>query len=187
MYLMYVGEVVMRTLAICVPVSSWPSPSFPTYDQRMPAGNRKLVVAKQKRQEGRDQGHAAFAVHAARPPSPNGSHYCIVDDGTSESATDVDSSDEKEKEKEAKTSVVALQRLYGVFLPRQLQLDDDTREKRRKTKNRPPVYTKESRTTGWRRSVAQKKAAQGCATLDGFIERKVRKPEDPRSEAPHCQ
>jgi hypothetical protein len=148
----------------------------------MPAGNRKSVVAKQKRQDGCNQGHAAFAKHAARPPSPNGSHYCIVD---SKSAMDVDSGNEKEKE--ARTSVVELQRLYGVFLPCQLQLDDDTREKCRKTKNRLPVYTKESRTMAWRRDVAQKKAAQGCATLDGFIERKVHNPEDPRSEAAHCQ
>lgn len=166
----------------------WPSlPPFPTYNQRMPARNRKSVAAKQKRQKGRDQGHAAFAKHAAGPPSPNGSNYCIVDDSTSESNMDVDSSDEKEKEKEARNSVAALQHLYGVFLPRQLQLDGHTREKRRKTRNRPPVYTRDSRTTVWRRSVAQKKAAQGCAKLDGFIERKVRKPKDPRSEVPHCQ
>jgi len=141
----------------------------------MPSGSKKSRVAKQKREEGRDQGHTAFAEGAVRPPSASSSDFCVLDDGSDESETDMGSSDERGVNDEAGTSVVALQRLYAVFLPPHMQLDGDIREKRRKIKNRPPVYTRDSRTTGWRRSAAQKKAAQGCGTLDGFIQRKVRK------------
>ena len=40
-------------------------------------------------------------------------------------------------------------------------------------RNRQSVYTGDSRTTAWRKNTAQKKAAEGCKTLDAFISRKV--------------
>jgi len=152
----------------------------------MPAGNKKSRAAKQKQEEGR----TTFAKRAARPPSPNKSDYCPTtsdDDLDADgSATDVDSGDDRQRNNEPETSVVALQRLYAVFLPPHLRSDRDTLEKRRKIKNRPAVYAGGSRTTAWRRNVAQKKAAQGCGTLDGFIQRKVGNRNDPENKAPHC-
>jgi hypothetical protein len=97
----------------------------------------------------------------------------MSDDDADESATDVDSGDDGERDNEVGTSVVALQRLYAVFLPPHLQLNKDALKKPQKMKNRQLVYTKDSRTTAWRRDLARKKAAQGCATLDGFVQRKV--------------
>jgi hypothetical protein len=38
---------------------------------------------------------------------------------------------------------------------------------------RSAVYTKDSRTTAWRKNIAQKKAAKGSMTLDAFVQRKV--------------
>jgi hypothetical protein len=142
----------------------------------MPAGNKKSRGAIQKREEGR----TTFAKHAARPPSPNKSDYCAStsddDLDTDDSATDIDDDDDGQRNQEAETSVIALQRLYAVFLPPHLrpnQFNQASVEKRRKITNRPVIYTGGSRTTAWRRDVAQTKAAQGCATLDGFIQRKV--------------
>ena len=135
--------------------------------------------------------YSIFMKHVARPLSPNTSDYCpsISDDHADESPSDVDSSDGRGGDNQARMSVVALQRLYSVFLPPHLRLnqDHDTRGKRRKIKNRPPIYTGDSRTTAWRKDVAQRKAAQGCGTLDGFIKRMVSKPKDPQSEASHHQ
>lgn len=182
MYIICAGEVATKTLTILRAINIPPSSITP----RMPSGSRKSRVAKRKRQEGRDQGHAAFAT---RPPSSNSSDFCVSDDSTDESATDKDSSkdssDDKGGDNETGMSVVALQRLYAASLPPHLQLDEDTLKKRRKMRDRPPVYTGDSRTTAWRRSVAQKKAAQGCMTLDGFIQRKVSEPKILRSEAKH--
>jgi len=96
------------------------------------------------------------------------------DDDTEESALDVDSSDNRKRSNIARASVVALQHLYSDFLPPHLQLNQYTYQaKQQKINNRPAVYTKDSWTMQWRKDSALKKAAQGCATLDGFIQRKV--------------
>jgi len=141
----------------------------------MPSGNRKSRVAKQKRQEGHG-GYTTLADGAVRPPSPNSSDYCKLDDGINDSTTDADSSDandERGTENNTEMSVIALQHLYAIFCPPHLRPDEDTWEKHRRIRNRPLVYTRDSRTTAWWRDVAQKKAAQGCTRLDGFIWRKV--------------
>jgi len=137
------------------------------------------------RDEGHQQGRATFAKRVVRPPSPDMSDYrpSTSDGDRGESVLD-DSSDERERN-EARTSVVELQRLYSDFLPPHLRLKLDTQKKRRKIDKRPAVYTKTSRTTRWRRDVALKKAAQGCATLDAFVLRKVCKPKEPQSKASH--
>jgi hypothetical protein len=85
----------------------------------MPSGNRMSRDAKWKREEGRNQGGHAFAKCAIRPLSPNPSNYCpfISNDNADESATNVDSGDDRERDNEVGTSVVALQHLYAVFLP----------------------------------------------------------------------
>jgi len=122
------------------------------------------------------------------PPSPNTLDYCpsILDD-TDESTSDLDSSDNRGRVNKARVSVVALQHLYSVFLPPHLWLNEDIPEKHRRTKNRCAEYTKDSQTTLWRRDVEQTKAAQGCATLDGFVVRKVGSPKDIKSNASHCK
>ncbi len=152
---------------------------------RMPVGKRQSRDAKQKWKEGR----TGFAKRAAMPgPNASDSDYCpSTTDEPDESAADLDSSDDRGRASEVGTAVVELQRLYSVFLPSHLRPNEENREKRRKTKDRRAVYTRDSRMTLWRRGVAQKKAAQGCATLDGFIQRKVCKPRDPRSDASHRQ
>jgi hypothetical protein len=83
-------------------------------------------------------------------------------------------------------SVMALQHLYSVFLPHYLQLKEDAPswDKQQKIKNRPLIYTGDSWTTKWRKDVMQRKAAQGCGTLDGFIKREV-SVSDQKSEASH--
>ena len=146
----------------------------------MPVGNKRSRDAKTRRDEGHKQGRASFANYAARLPSPNASDYrpSTSDDSQQESELD-DSSDGRERN-EVGASVVSLQRLLSDFLPPHLRPNP---EKRRRINKRPAVYTKTSRTTLWRKSVALKEAAKGCATLDGFILRKVCKPKDPQSEA----
>ena len=151
----------------------------------MPAGNKKSRAAKQKQEEG----CTAFAKRATRPLSPNKSDYCPTtsddDSDADDSATDVDSGDDGQRNNGPETSVVALRRLYAVFLPPHLRSNRDTLEKRRKINNRPAVYAGGSRTTTWRWNVAQRKAAEGCGTLDGYIQRKVGNRNDPPNEAPH--
>ncbi len=151
----------------------------------MPAGNKKSRAAKQKQEEGR----TTFAKRATRPLSPNKSDYCPTtsddDSDADDSATDVDSGDDGQRNNGPETSVVALRRLYAVFLPPHLRSNRDTLEKHRKINNRPAVYAGGSRTTTWRWNVAQRKAAEGCGTLDGYIQRKVGNRNDPPNEAPH--
>jgi len=83
----------------------------------MPAGNKKSRAAKQKQEEG----HTAFAKRATRPLSPNKSDYCPTtsddDSDADDSATDVDSGDDGQRNNGPETSVVALRRLYAIFLP----------------------------------------------------------------------
>lgn len=153
----------------------------------MPVGNKKSRRAKKRLEEGRKQGRAGFATCAAKPPSPNASDYSssASDDNQLESDSG-DSSDKRARErKKAGVSVKGLQRLYSDFLPPHLQPSAATRAKRQKISNRPAVYPKTSRTTCWRKVTEMNEAAQGCATLDAFIVRKVCAPvlKGPKSEA----
>ena len=154
-----------------------PLPPSLVHAPRMPFGNRKSRSAKRKREEGRAQGYATFAKHAPRSPSPHASDYCpSTSDNEDESASGFDSSNERGSANEAAAHVAALQRLYSIFLPPHLQLNEEIREKRRKTKHtRVVIYTGKSRTTRWRKGVDQRKSAKGSAKLDkfGFVLRSV--------------
>jgi hypothetical protein len=163
----------MRLPGNCVSIAPTPSDFL-----EMPLRKRKARDAKQRRQEGHKQGRVGFAPHVVRRPSPNASDYrpSTTDDDVdeSESASESEgSSNNRGRKSKGTMSVVALQRLYAVFLPHHLQLNQETRSKRRKGKARRAIYTKESRSTKWRRKVKQERAAQGCTTLDGFVLRKV--------------
>jgi len=87
----------------------------------MPAGNKKSRAAKQKQEEG----CTTFAKRATRPLSSNKSDYCptTLDDNSDvdDSATDVDSGDDRQRNNGPEISVVALWRLYAVFLPPHLR------------------------------------------------------------------
>ena len=158
----------------------------------MPARNRKSRDAKKKQGGGR----TTFAMHGARPPSPNTSDYCptMSDDLADESPSDVDSSDDRGCDNDAVTSVAALQRLYSIFLPPHLRRNQGPRQghlqlnqgthlgKCRKIKNRLPIYTGESQMMAWQRGVVRTKAAHGCGMLDAFIQRKVGNPTCPQCE-----
>ena len=141
----------------------------------MPCKSKRSRTAQQQRQNMQAR---AFGALPTRAPSPDseGSDIYILDNKSDSSAIYVDSSDDRESDDEVETveaSVEALQRLYSVFLPPHLRLEAKTRDKRRKLTSRPPVYTGGSRTTAWRRNAAQMNVAKGCASLDGFVVRKV--------------
>ena len=109
-------------------------------------------------------------------PSPKGSDIYVLDSESEASAIYINSSNNKESDNKVETiegSVEALQRLYSVFLPPHLRLEAKTRDKCGKISRRPLINTGESRTTAWRRNAAQMNAAKGCASLDGFVVRKV--------------
>jgi hypothetical protein len=146
----------------------------------MPVRGQRSRNAKEKRY----QGHSGFAKRASAS-SPDASVYCLSDNKTDASTI---SSSDKGRDDQAASPMEGLQRLYSVFLPPHLQLNEDHREKRQKVSKRSAMYTRDSRTTAWRRNVAQRKAAEGCATLDGFVvQRKVGsdKPDRVRSSASH--
>ena len=134
----------------------------------MPVVSRRSRVAKSKRRKG----HTGFTKRASAP-SPDTSVYCLSDGNTDTSTVGTDSSNRGGRDNQAAAPVEGLQRLYSVFLPPRLQLKEDGREKRYKISKRSAVYTGRSRTTAWRRGVAQRKAADGCTTLDVFVQRKV--------------
>jgi hypothetical protein len=102
-------------------------------------------------------------------PSPEGSDHHVSDNNSDASVISVDNSDESEEENDIGMSVELLQRLYAVFLPPHLRPKQNMREECRKTVNRKVVYTGESRTMLWRWKTAQKRAAEGCTTLDTFV------------------
>ena len=122
--------------------------------------------------------YTTFVEGTIRPQSPNSSDYYELDDDIDESTTDMESSNERGAQNKTEMLVIALQCLYAVFLPPHFLPDEDTHGKCQRIKNRPLVYTRDSQTTAWQRDVAQKKAAQGCTTLNGFIQRKVCKPKE---------
>ena len=76
----------------------------------------------------------------------------MSDDHADESPSEMGSSSDERGDNREGSSVVALQRLYAVFLPPHLRLNEEEKEekeKSRKMKNRPLIYTGESRTTAW--------------------------------------
>ena len=131
----------------------------------MPAQSKKSQVAKQKRIPGR-----ATFTRPENTPTEETSDYHPSDNNSDTSTTNTDSRNNRYGDNRG---VEGVQRLYSAFLPPHLQLKDSTRGKRRKLSNRPVVYTKDSLTTIWRRKTELRKAAEGCATLDLFIIRKV--------------
>ena len=134
----------------------------------MPVRSRKSRAAKKKR----CQGHSSFSKRAS-DSSPDGSVFCLSDSNTDASTIDTDSSIDGGRDDGAAVSTESLQRLYLIFLPPPLQLNEMNQEKHQKVSKRSAVYTKDSRTTAWRRSAAQRKAAEGCMKLDGFVLKKV--------------
>lgn len=134
----------------------------------MPVGSWRSRAAKQRRCH-----RCAGFIKGVRTPSPDGSMYHVSDSNTDTSTEDTDSSNGRGRDDQGAASIEGLQRLYSVFLPPHLQLNEYSREKRQKMSRRPAVYTRDSWTTTWRRDVAQKKAAKGCGTLDAFVQRKV--------------
>lgn len=141
--------------------------SIPPHTQTMAVGSRRSRNAKMKRREG----HVGFAKRASTP-SPDRSVYSLSDTNTDASTIDTDSSCDRGRGDQAAASIEGLQRLYSVFLPPHLQLSGTRREKRQKVSKRSAVYTRDSRTTAWRKNVAKRKAAEGCATLDAFVQRR---------------
>jgi hypothetical protein len=126
----------------------------------MPLTSKKSRVAKCLRQNK----PTVFSKPTLRTANTEGPECTVSDNGT-----DAESSDESETH-----AVEALQRLYSVFLPPQLRLEEKGPEKRRKIDNRKSVYSGDSRTTLWRKGVALTRAADGCTTLDAFVVKKVR-------------
>ena len=141
----------------------------------MPARGRNARDAKWRREEGRAQGRTGFAKHNLMPSSPNASDYCpSSSDDAVESDSDSDSSDDQGAVNRAAMSVVAMQRIYSVFLPPHLRpkdLEAKPREKRSKAANKRAVYSLHSRTTIYRRKVKLRKAAKGSEPLEtyGFV------------------
>ena len=139
----------------------------------MPCRSKHSRTAQQQHENMHAQAFEALPMHA---PSPESSDIYVLDSESEASTIYVDSSDDKESDNEVETveaSMEALQCLYSVFLPPHLRLEAKTRDKHGKITRRPPINTRESRMTAWRRNMAQVKAAEGCASLDGFVVRKV--------------
>jgi hypothetical protein len=137
----------------------------------MPVGSRRSRVAKKKRHKG-CFGFAKAAKRASAP-SPDQSVYCLLDTNTDTSTIDTDSSSDRGRDDQAAASMEGLQCLYSVFLSPHLQLNETRQEKRQKVSKRLAVYTRDSQTTAWQKNIAQRKVAEGCATLDAFVQRKV--------------
>ena len=133
----------------------------------MPVVSWRSRAAKKRQREGQ----SGFAKWASAS-SPDGSVYCLSDGQTDASTIDTNSSNDKGRDNQAAVSMDGLQHLYSIFLPLNLQLNEDHQEKCQKTSKRSAVFTGNSQTTAWRRSVAQRKVAEGCAMLDTFVQRK---------------
>ena len=147
----------------------------------MPARSKKSRRAK----ELQCQGCNGLATRAKTAPSSDISEYCPSDDGVNESSTDSDMGDIGDEQPE-RSAAEQLQRLYVGILPDHLQLDG-AQNMQKKVPNRPVINTGDSSTTSWRRKTVQRKAAEGCMTLDAFIQRKVcpRVPNKVRDSASH--
>src|SRR5713101_7336167 len=177
MYIMCVMLKGKKNPEIAVEIDMLMHDSIPQILQHtMPLKSRRSRVAKQKR----CQGLTGFETRASAP-SPDNSVYCLSDSNTGDASTiATDSSNGRGRNNQAAASVEGLQRLYSVFLPPHLQLNEDSREKRQKTSKRSAVYTGGSRTTAWQRNVAQRKAAEGSRTLDSFVQRKASPTSSPK-------
>ena len=155
--------------ALSAPPAFWDNPS-------MPRRSKHSRTAQQQCKNTHAQAFGALPAHAPTLPSPEGSDIYVLDSESEASTIYVDSSDDKESDDEVETvegSVEALQHLYSVFLPPHLRLEAKTRDKHGKISRRPPINTGESQTTAWRRNAAQRNVAKGCASLNGFVVRKV--------------
>jgi hypothetical protein len=143
----------------------------------MLAGSKRSRLAK----ELRHQGCTSFTKCAKAAPTPKGSVYCPSGSDADESPVDMDDIGDDQG---IISAVDGLQRLYVEFLPENLWLNRVNPQNKLK---RPVVYTRNSRTTAWRRRTAQEKAAEGCRTLDAFIQRKVGsgEPDEVESIASH--
>src|SRR5580698_10456579 len=108
----------------------------------MPIRHKKSQVAKQKK---RAPGRAAFTCRADTPRQET-TDYFPLDNDSDGSTTDTGRRNDRERDN---PGVEGLQSLYSVFLPPHMQPKEITREKRQKIQNRPAVYTRDSRTTGW--------------------------------------
>jgi hypothetical protein len=95
--------------------------------------------------------------------------YC-PSDGDADAGQSAGDTDDTGDNQAVASAAEGLQRLYAEILPEDLQLNQVNPQKKRR---RQAVYTRDSSTTAWRRKKAQKKAAEGCGTLDAFIQRKV--------------
>jgi hypothetical protein len=119
----------------------------------------------------------------------SGSEYLGSDgDSSSDGGSSETSSDDAKSGNAGKgeTTLPRQQRLDSTFLssssssssPSHLRSEEENgreeEEKGRKMENRKRVYGGDSRTTIWRKNAALKRAAEGCATLDAFVVRKVR-------------
>jgi hypothetical protein len=133
----------------------------------MPVRSRRSRGAQKKRH----QGGSGFTKRRASTPSPepDRSVYSISDTNTNASTLDTVSGSERGRGNQAVALMEGLQRLYSVFLPPHLQPNETRRGKRQRVSKRSTVYTRDSKTTAWRRGVAQGKAAEGCTTLDTYV------------------
>jgi hypothetical protein len=131
----------------------------------MPVRNKKAQVAIQKHAPG-----CTKFTHHAKTLRKETSDYSPSDNNSDGLTTDTDRKNGRERDDHV---VEGLQCLYSIFLPPHLQLKESTREKQQKISNRLAVYTRNSQTTTWQKDTVQRKAAEGCATLDTFIIRKV--------------
>ena len=132
----------------------------------MPRGSKRSRSAKEK--YSREQ--AVFVKHSRSLPSLVDSEDEVLNYIT-DTTTGSETCDEDERSDNEASSgpIEAVQRLYAVFLPPHLRLEESTRHKRQKLANRSAVYRGNSQTTKWRRRTEWAKAAEGCRTLDAFF------------------
>jgi hypothetical protein len=114
--------------------------------------------------------------------SPEGSEYVVSDNSSNNSMIYLESSNKSNKlgGDELSGKVVSsvkivktLQKLYLVFLPSYVSLEDskadNEQNKCKKTKNRKAVYTGESRTSVWQRESQLRHGAANSMTLDEWV------------------
>lgn len=125
----------------------------------MPRPLKKAKLAKERHQ-------GLKFTPAASDSGSDGSMY-------EKSSSEGDESDE-EVRVDAEEVVGTLHNLFPIFLPAKLRsaissIKAAVQVKKRKRADRPAVYTGESRTTAWRKSQFNKKAAAGCKKLESFF------------------
>jgi len=133
------------------------APSSPPAFSDSPSMPHRSKHSRTAQQQHQSTCAGAFGTLPMSAPSPEGSDIYVLDDKSDASTIYIDSSNDSERNDEVEmveASVEALQHLYSVFLPPHLCLEANTRDKRCKIANRPPMYTGESQTTAWRRNTA---------------------------------